>query len=109
MDLKQKYIEEMNRYEINDWFIMKLKELPKDAGIDIAHQADTNYDLLPTQEGWTQKIGGVCTKTKEPLYFELEYLSQPNEPPVFLDVDVIDVDDYLDYFLENKILISDIN
>lgn len=109
MDLKQKYIGGMSHYEIDDWFVRKLKELPKDAGIDIAYQADYNFDLLPTQEGWTQKVGGVCTRTKEPLYFELEYLHQPDERPIFLDVEVIDVDDYLDYILENKILISNIN
>jgi hypothetical protein len=34
----------------------------------------------------------------------LEYLKQPDEPPIFLDIKEIDVDEYLDYILENKTL-----
>ena len=91
-------------YEVDDWFIEKLRKAPRQIGIHIANLIDKNFASLPTAVGWTQNVGGVCITTGEPFYFELEYLKQPDEPPIFLDIKEIDVDDYLDYILENKTL-----
>mgnify|MGYP003109223529 CR=1 FL=1 len=107
MDSKQKYTEAMHEesfYEVDDWFIQKLRKAPRQIGIHIANLIDKNYASLPTAVGWTQNVGGVCATTDEPFYFELEYLKQPDEAPIFLDIKEIDVDDYLDYILENKTL-----
>ncbi len=107
MDLKQKYTGAMHEesfYEVDDWFIEKLRKTPRQIGIHVANLIDKNYASLPTAVGWTQNVGGVCITTDEPFYFELEYLKQPDEAPIFLDIKEIDVDDYLDYILENKTL-----
>ena len=107
MDSKQKYTEAMREesfYEVDDWFIQKLRKAPRQIGIHIANLIDKNFASLPTAVGWTQNVGGVCITTEEPFYFELEYLKQPDEPPIFLDIKEIDVDAYLDYILENKTL-----
>ena len=107
MDLKQKYTGEMHEesfYEVDDWFIEKLRKTPRQIGIHVANLIDKNFASLPSAVGWTQNVGGVCITTGEPFYFELEYLKQPDEAPIFLDIKEIDVDDYLDYILENKTL-----
>lgn len=103
MELKQKYTE-VNFFEVDDWFVERLEQYPTKAGIDVAKQIEVNFDELDELEGWTQRVGGVCTVLDEPIYFEIEYLKQPQEPPLFLDISLIDVDDYLDYILANKTL-----
>ena len=46
MDLEQRYTEEMNLnedvpyFEVDDWFVLKLKDYPRDIGIDIATQVE---------------------------------------------------------------------
>jgi len=108
MALKQRYIGDDVRYEIDEWFIEKLRDFPFKVGIEIAHQLEDNYDELPEVMGWTQKIGGMCLK-REPVYFELEFLNQPTETPVFLDINEIDVDEYLDYMIDKNTLKSNRN
>ncbi len=105
MESKQKYIQDNYYYEVDDWFVDRLKSFPRNLGIEIASMIDFNFDILPDKIGWTQKVGGVCTKFKSPTYFEVEYLKEPMEPPIFLDIEAIDVDEYLDYILEKNILI----
>jgi hypothetical protein len=107
MALKQKYIEAIDLYyEVDDWFVAKLKEFPRHVGIDIASQVNNSYAELPSRNGWTQTVGGVCTEVKPPIYFEVEYLNQEQDPPMFLDIQEIESDDYLDYYLEKKLLKS---
>ena len=108
MALKLRYIED-NYYEVEDWFVEKLREYPRLIGFEIAKQVEYSWDTLPEKYGWTQRVGGVCTRTEEPFFFEVEYLNQPDEAPVFLDVEAIEVDDYLDYIIENKTLKSNRN
>ena len=36
------------------------------------------------------------------MYFVVEYIHSEDVAPVFLDLHQIDVDDYLDYYNENK-------
>ena len=104
MESKQKYIQDNYYYEVDDWFVGKLKSYPRKIGIEIASMVDYNFDILPDKRGWTQKVGGVCTKFKSPIFFEVEYLKEPDQPPIFLDIEPIDVDDYLDYILDKNIL-----
>ncbi len=103
MDLKLKFSEDEVYYELDEWFLDKLRGFPMPVGVDIARQLDLNFSDLKEQVGWTQKIGGVSLK-KEPVYFEIEFLKQPNEHPIFVDVNEIDVDDYLDYMIEKNTL-----
>jgi hypothetical protein len=96
-------------YDISDIFALKVRLLPKKEAVDIARQIDDSFETLPITDGWTKKIGGVCNIAEEPLYFELEYIYQPDESPAYLDINIIEVDDYLDYVIEKKILKSNNN
>jgi hypothetical protein len=109
MGVKQRFLEADLYYEVDDFFVSKLKDFPRNVGIDIASQVNVSYEDLPTRSGWTQTIGGVCNETNPALFFEVEYLNQDEEPPLFLDINPIDSDDYLDYILEKNILKSKSN
>ena len=104
MDLEQKSTEETNYFEVDDWFVLKLKEFPRKAGIDIATQVENSVEDLPVQNGWTQRIAGVINKELESIFFEIEYLNQPDEPVFFMDIETIGVDEYLDYINLNQYL-----
>lgn len=99
--LRQKYTGEIKHYEVDDWFIDKIRDLPSKLGINVATQVDRSIDQLKSREYWTQKIAGVSTVLNNPYYFECEYVKEAGEPPIFLDLVEIDVDDYLDYYNEN--------
>ena len=91
-------------YDVSDIFAIKVRLLPNKEAVDIASQIDYNFERLPLTDGWTEKIGGVCNVNEEPLYFEVEYIHQPDESPAYLDMQIIELDDYLDYVIEKKIL-----
>jgi|14_taG_2_1085336.scaffolds.fasta_scaffold185316_2 hypothetical protein len=108
MDSLQRFTEEEIYYECDNYFIEKIREYPIAVGLEIAHQLDISHKDLPSRDGWTQRASGVCLRPKEPMYFEVEYLKEPYEAPVFLDINEIDADEFLDYVIENKQLKSNI-
>jgi hypothetical protein len=109
MAYEQRYTQETDYYEVDDWFVSKLKEFPRNVGIEIATQVEMSYDTFPVKSGWSQRIGGVITNYEPPIYFEIEYVNQPDEAPLLMDIELIEVDEYLDYVIENNILKSKYN
>ena len=109
MALQLRFLEGEVEYEVDDWFINQLRDMPVEIGIDIAKQIDWNADFLPTQSGWPQIFAGVVTKTNPPVYFTVEFVRQPEENTIYLDLEFIDSDEYLDYYNLNKTLQSNGN
>ncbi len=104
MGAEQKYIEVDNtKFEIDHQFLERLQELPLEYALRIAHQVDINAHLLPEKDGWAQYVAGVV-KCDEPLFFEIEYLKQEGDIPIFISIKEISVDDYLDNINLNQIL-----
>ena len=56
---------------------------------------------LPTQESYPQKVCGVV-KGDTPFFFELEYINEDGYIPIFLDIEQIGLEEYLDSINENK-------
>ncbi len=108
MGLKQKFIEEekIKPYDVDDKFLQQLRELPIKKSVPIAILMDFNADSLPELDGWTQAVGGVI-KTQPAIFFEIEYLKQEDETPLFMSIQETDADDYLDHMLNKTILIED--
>ena len=77
MDLEQRYTEEMSLFEVDDWFVLKLKDYPLETAIDIATQVENSIDALPKKLGITQYIAGVSDKEDEEVYFETEITTGP--------------------------------
>lgn len=101
---RSKYTKKTEDYEVDDYFVEKIRELPVKLGLDIAQQIDREIDELPELNGWSQRIAGVSNALNNPYFFIVEFLKQIEETPVFLDCEEIDSDEYLDYYIENKIL-----
>ncbi len=111
MDASQKFLEEIeylmqdgiSHYEYEDEVADALRDMPEDYSIPIIVLLESNIHLLPKVEGYTQMISGVL-RYEEPYFFEIEYINQPNEFPIFIDINPIKVDRYLDYINSNQIL-----
>jgi len=104
---RPKYIEANEViYEVDDWFVEQIKRYPSMLALCIAKQIDQQAKHLPKLNSWSQKAGGVCHEGKEPVFFEVEFVNEIGDVPIFLDINVIDSDDYLDYMLDNQILKS---
>jgi len=101
MVLALKYIEDKIGYEIDEYFYSKLSEFPlDDAGIIIG-QCLSVIEKLPERGGWGQEVAGVVLK-RNPIFFIVEYLNQPNEIPILLDLNQTDIDTYLDFISNNQ-------
>ena len=89
-------------YDVDDWFVEQIRDMPLENALDIANQVIENIDELPKKNGWAQIIGGVSHVTKTPFFFAVEYLNQHEEKCILLGVEEIDVDKYLDYIIDKK-------
>ncbi|QDP61306.1 MAG: hypothetical protein Unbinned1524contig1000_63 [Prokaryotic dsDNA virus sp.] len=106
MALKQKYIEEVknNECKFDEWFIDELMEHPYEVGINVMMQLEKNLNNLHSRKVWSQQIAGVV-KQKHPFFFEIEYIKEGKHHPIlFIDINEIDCDTYLDYINQNKSL-----
>tara|TARA_Y100001937_G_C7127690_1_gene335646 strand:+ start:2806 stop:3174 length:369 start_codon:yes stop_codon:yes gene_type:complete len=100
--LRQKYIGDIKHYEVDDYFVQKVRDLPSRVGFDIAKQLDIVASDLPQKDFWEQHVAVVSTALKQPMYFLVDYIHSEDVYPTFLDLHSIEVDDYLDYYNEDK-------
>tara|TARA_B100000902_G_C26654935_1_gene595583 strand:- start:175 stop:537 length:363 start_codon:yes stop_codon:yes gene_type:complete len=106
MDASQKYIEGIDTYyEFDDSLMQDMQDMADYLSIPIAVLIECNAYMLPMVEGYTQKIGGVL-KYSTPYFFEVEYIHEPKDFPIFINVNKIDCDTYLDYVSKNQTLKS---
>ena len=54
--LRQKYIGEVKHYEVDDYFVDKIRDLPTKVGFDIAKQIDRAASDLPELDFWEQQV-----------------------------------------------------
>ena len=106
MDSEQKFIEE-SRYEIDDWFYSQLEAYDRDHQTLMIAQFLTVINYLPIETKWYQEVAGVIKGT-EPLFFAIEFLKESDELTVLIDLNEIEVDEYLD-FISNKKSIKSYN
>lgn len=103
MDLKQRYTEETEAlfYDMDEWFYTAINEFSMEESTEILRQMFSVLDNLPSKSGWSQTVSGVI-KRPQPLFFKVEYLKQPSEIPLLLDVFVTSCDEHLDAIIENQ-------
>tara|TARA_B110000908_G_scaffold172585_1_gene241008 strand:- start:21024 stop:21413 length:390 start_codon:yes stop_codon:yes gene_type:complete len=108
MDSTRKYIEDKVEYEIDEWFYEQLSYYKiEDASLIIA-QTLAVLESLPEKNGWSQEVAGVI-KNEEPIFFVVEYLKQPQEIPILIDINEIELDEYLDFISQLKTIKSYLN
>jgi len=100
--LRSRYTMENEYYEVDEHFVEQITKLPPKVALDIAKQIDREIQDLPEVNGWSQRVAGVSDAVDNTYFFLIEYLKQIEEKPVFLDCEIIESDEYLDYFLEDK-------
>lgn len=98
----QKYIGDKFIYEIDEFFVEKLSVLPKDLAFDIAMQVEENAMELPRTDIFGVKYGGVSNITGQAIFFEIEFVYEDDDVLYLSDLDLIDSDSFLDYYIEKK-------
>jgi hypothetical protein len=103
MELKQKYIEGKSKCRFDDYFIDNLLDMPYDISIKLMTQLEKNLKKFPSHQ-WSQVRAGVI-KGDCPYFYEIEYLKPEDDGYIiFLDIDEISCDEYLDYINLNQTL-----
>mgnify|MGYP003146688199 CR=1 FL=1 len=101
MDSEQKSTEEkILRFDVV--FMDYLSEYTEDEQEDILAQLILNDDILPKEEIYPQHVGGRL-KSGE-MYFIIEYINQHEENPIYLDIEEITLDEYLDLMIKKETL-----
>jgi hypothetical protein len=112
MDLQLKYLEDKLEYEIDDWFYQQLGLYTIDEASLIVGQAILILSELPKQSGWSQEVAGVINTNRddaEPLFFRIEYLNEEGHNTILIDLNEIEVDEYLDFINQKKSIKSYLN
>ena len=88
-------------FEIDDWFAESIRNIPNSHREDVLKDVLSSIEYLPYVNGWSQIVGGVV-RGEEPLFYSVEYLKEEKEAVLFLDIEEITSDEYLDLILENN-------
>lgn len=96
MELKQRYIREAG-YDVDEAFVESLQGMDIRTGIKIAKFIEEHVDLVPENDLVSTVMAGVVIDDdNEPITFALEMI-RTNSPYVVLsDVQLIEMDEYLD-------------
>jgi|TARA_R110000787_G_scaffold200245_1_gene311268 hypothetical protein len=105
MESRQRYTEEIRPYDFDVDFLESLRAFDKQTSVRIVMVLEDNADLLPQENGWIQEAGGVLKGT-HPFFFVIRFLYEHGSTPLFLEIEEIYADEYLDFILEEKILID---
>ncbi|MDA7762632.1 hypothetical protein N8927_05530 [Crocinitomicaceae bacterium] len=89
-------------YEIKGSMFLAMGEFDREVTDFIMHLMDTQTDELPVKEDHVQVVACVVC-IDEPLYFSLAYMNTGTSMFIFLSIDEISADAYLDLMNENKV------
>jgi hypothetical protein len=103
MDLEQRFIE-ASYFDVDEWFSEKIRELPDDVRTEIIYDIAGVVEYLPKNDVMYQQLYGVAYCVD--LFYVLEYFKEDGEYPLITDIDIIELDEYLDAVIENKTIKS---
>lgn len=86
-------------FNIDIDFFVKISELSDVSLLELYKKLHDCYSILPYDEDFTLAIYGVLNE--EEIFFELEFMNVKGECPIFLDINIIDLDTYLDAISDN--------
>ena len=102
MKKSKKEIDQFIEYELDGSLFMALGGMDRDITDAILKLMDNQVDDLPVKEDHVQVIA-CAIHSSEPLYFALAYMNAPDSMTIFLSIDEITSDAYLDYMIDNRI------
>jgi|TARA_R110000824_G_scaffold303794_1_gene491638 hypothetical protein len=103
MESRQRYTEEIRPYDFDVDFLESLRAFDKQTSVRIVTVLEDNAEFLPREDGWIQEAGCVL-KGSDPFFFIVRFLHQTEDTPLFVEIEEIYCDDYLDLLLEEKII-----
>ena len=99
MDAEQRYIEEAN-FEFEDMAYDKIISLGN-LGYHLAMTIHEHAHKIPVNNGIIQKFG-VMVEDDGDIPFQVKVFHQDDDVPILVDMDEIDMDEYLDLINQNK-------
>ena len=100
MDLEQRYTEENNYFQFDDYFFEALKDFSSEEIKSIIKQCTSVVDQLPLDNSFPQYVAGVTTG-KTPKFFIVEYFKEQGDEyynqTYFIELKEIECDEYLDH------------
>ena len=103
MELRPKYIEVDSSYELDEGFVDGVMELNAHHRLRVLRQINSAIEELEYTDDDTMVAGGRVGST---VFYEFEYYNMEGWVPVLLDFRLVEVDDYLDMMVDNKLVIS---
>ena len=103
MESRPKYIEVDSSYELDEGFVDGVMELNAHHRLRVLRQINSAIEELEYTDDDTMVAGGRVGST---VFYEFEYYNMEGWVPVLLDFRLVEVDDYLDMMVDNKLVIS---
>lgn len=103
MELRPRYIEVDSSYELDEGFVDGVMDLAAHHRLRVLRQINSAIEDLEYSEDDTLVAGG---RVGDSVFYEFEYYNMEGWHPVLLDFRIVDVDDYLDMLVDNKLVIS---
>jgi len=94
-------------FDIDSIFQRKMRKYPQSIIHNIVTQIVENVVDLPKIDYHAQKVYGVV-KIDKPIFFCIDYINENDDVPMMVDINEVEVDDYLDainnkkYFKKNE-------
>ena len=101
--MRPKYIEVDSSYELDEGFVDGVMELAAHHRLRVLRQINSAIEELEYTDDDTMVAGGRVGST---VFYEFEYYNMEGWIPVLLDFRLVEVDDYLDMMVDNKLVIS---
>jgi hypothetical protein len=102
MDSSLKYTEDkIVLFDIDSIFQRKMRKYPQSIIHNIVTQIVENVTELPKLDYHAQKVFGVV-KIDKPIFFCIDYINENDDIPVMIDINEVEVDDYLDAINNKK-------
>jgi len=111
MDLKQRFTEEISSdgldlFNLSFYVVEYLRSLPKDVQIgiiELLYKVDYNFFLNDDEKNYIEVIGGVV-KINNPFFFAIALEIQENTKPIYVLIEEINIEKYLDYIKQKQTL-----
>ena len=103
MELRPKYIEVDSSYELDEGFVDGVMNLAAHHRLRVLRQINSAIEELEYTDDATMVAGG---RVGAEVFYEFEYYNMEGWVPVLLDFRLVEVDDYLDMMVDNKLVIS---
>ena len=97
-----KYIEDkIVLFDMDQIFQNKMRKYPQSVIHEIVTQIVDNVLEFPKKDYYNQVAYGVI-KMNTPMFFSIVYINENDDIPIIIDINEVDVDEYLDAIINNK-------